>query len=785
MITLTTTLQKFKIGRSRWILVLTSVFLSLSAAYPNDTLLTIRERPFKLLVATAGETAVRLSLIPRDSTPSILNSPVFSEDLAPGNYTVVERITGIKHLRAGNFRLTVTPGPLTVTIRNNQDRLIQLVRFLPDGSVTIMADTLPVLGLGGGGPVHREGDDWRQMEVQFNRNGYYDSMEPRYQTGIYGHRTPVPFLVGTSGWACFVAKPWVEVDLSGSEHTRLIPWQLHDTVTMEQNHGNQKLNLVKGRHPFMEIVPGLFDMFVFDNTDPVAMLRDYTLITSRVVMPPKWSMGFMQSHRTLENEKQMIAIVDSFRSKGIPLDALIYLGTGFCPRGWNTRQPSFEFNPDVFLRIPEMVIEDIHRRNARVVLHMVPYDRDILPGLQGSIPPKPGEIMDNTHIFNYWKMHEDLIRSGVDAFWPDEGDWFNLYERIYRYKMYYQGHLHTQPDLRPWSLLRNGFPGIAQWGGWIWSGDTQSSWKSLEAQVAAGINTSISISPFWGSDIGGWSPNEELTGELYARWFQFGAFSPSFRAHGQTWWTRLPWGWGLKEMGPVESRSVPVSSELNNPKIEPICRKYTLLRYQLLSYNYTLCREAASTGLPLMRAVWLHYPTDSVTRGLGTQYLWGRDMMIAPVFKPGATRWPVYLPEGKWYDFWDNTLHDGRQTIYRAIDLEIMPIYVKAGSILPIDPERQYTMEETDEPLTIRIYQGTDAAFNLYLDDGLSMDYTKGDFCNIQFEWNEKKKTLTIGEISKEKASTIKVPERFILELYPSGKSLETEYNGKKVRIKF
>ena len=210
-------------------------------------------------------------------------------------------------------------------------------------------------------------------------------------------------------------------------------------------------------------------------------------------------------------------------------------------------QPSFEFNPDVFKRRPESVISDMHDRHVKVVLHMVPWDRDKLPTLHGTIPAHAGEQLDASHISNYWKQHEDLIKKGVDAFWPDEGDWFDLFERIKRHQLYYQGHLSTTPDIRPWSLHRNGYPGIAQWGGWVWSGDTDSSWKTLEAQVAVGINHSLSIGPFWGSDIGGFFPNEELTGELYASWFQFASFCAFFRAHGRTWWTRLPWGWGLND----------------------------------------------------------------------------------------------------------------------------------------------------------------------------------------------------------------------------------------------
>ena len=237
------------------------------------------------------------------------------------------------------------------------------------------------------------------------------------------------------------------------------------------------------------------------------------------------------------------AIIDTFRAKQIPLDAVIYLGTGFAPRGWNTTQPSFDFNPDVFKRDPATVLAR-HARAPREGrrAHGAVGSRPAADA-HGSIPPKPASV-DDSHIQRYWQQHVGLVQAGVDAFWPDEGDWFNLYERIKRHQLYYQGPLSTQPNVRPWSLHRNGYPGIAQWGGWVWSGDTESSWKTLEAQIAVGLNYSLSIGPYWGSDIGGFYANSELTGELYARWFQFAAFCGSFRAHGRTWWTRLPWGWG-------------------------------------------------------------------------------------------------------------------------------------------------------------------------------------------------------------------------------------------------
>ena len=418
-------------------------------------------------------------------------------------------------------------------------------------------------------------------------------------------------------------------------------------MTSRRPGSNQRLNAGKGVHPVSAIVPGLYDLFVFDAHEPAEAMRDFAVITGPAAMPPRWALGYMQSHRTLEDDAQMLGIIDTFRAKKIPLDAVIYLGTGFCPRGWNTTQPSFDFNPEVFKRDPRQVLADMHARNVKVAVHIVPWDRDQLPTLHGSIPAKPGETLDASHIQNYWKPHAGLVAAGVDAFWPDEGDWFNLFERIKRHQLYYEGALSTTPNVRPWSLQRNGYPGIARWGGWVWSGDTESSWKTLEAQIAVGLNYSLSIGPFWGSDIGGFYANNELTGELYARWHQFAAFCGSFRSHGRTWWLRLPWGWGSNEMGPREhdNTNTPIpaddrrnvlQSEMNNPAIEPVVKRYSELRYQLMPYTYTLAWEARQTGMPLMRAMWLHYPHDAAARALGTQYMWGRDMLIAPVFEKGA-----------------------------------------------------------------------------------------------------------------------------------------------------
>jgi len=726
-------------------------------------------KPAELSIRVVGEGVLRVTLKPSDLKEDLPANPALL-DRADAPVLRLRELNDTKEITAGKLKVSVKPDPLTVRVSSAEGVLIQELAFQADGSIAFPLDDQPVLGLGEGGPM--PGKNWRNDPVQFDRRGRLDTMEPHWQSDAYGSRNPVALLAGTRGWGLWFATPWGKIDLSRPDTGRFIPIEAKDPKAMRQTHGNQQLQLGKGIPPMESFVPGLLDVFVFDAREPTAFMTHLAVLSGRAVMPPKWSLGYMQSHRTLEDDAQMLQIVDTFREKRIPLDAVIYLGTGFTPRGWNKPQPSFEFNPEVFKRDPVTFITDVHQRNAKVVLHMVPWDRDRIP------------LLDDSRLESYWKEHEGLVKAGVDGWWPDEGDWFDLFERFKRHKLYYDGPLSTQPDRRPWSLHRNGYLGIARWGGWVWSGDTQSAWKSLEAQIAVGINHSLSLSPYWGSDIAGFFSTPELTGELYARWFQFAAFTPSFRAHGRTWWTRLPWGWGLDSQGPVEDKEPPKLSELKNPAIEPISRKYAELRYQLLTYNYTLAWQARETGLPFMRALWLHYPGDAKARGIGNEYLWGRDLLVAPVFEKGATSREVYLPQGQWYDFWSGELHEGDRKIRRAVDLATMPIFVKAGTILPLDPIRQYTGEEVKEPLTIRIYRGADGSAQIYQDDGDSNGYLKGESAVTALTWNDKAAKLTI-EPRTSPEHRLKQPQKLRVALLPEENTREVDYSGETITIEF
>jgi alpha-glucosidase (family GH31 glycosyl hydrolase) len=736
--------------------------------------ITSAGKPAQLDVRAVGTGGLRVTLRPLDYTREFPDSPSLVRRVAAEPEISLQEIDGILNRRVGRMFVTVSDNPLTVDVSTADGTSVQNVVFTDDGNVSFRLDGRPVLGLGEGGP--EMGDDWRDEPLEYDRRGRLHEMAPRWQQKAYGSRNPVAMVIGTSGWAVYMNSPWAEVDLRDERRGLFIPWQPPQGDSVDPA-------ALQGRPVPGSMVAGLFDFFIFDASDPPTFMKDVSRIAGQAVMPPKWTLGYMQSHRLLEDDEQMIEIVDTFRAKRIPVDAVIYLGTGFTPRGWNTEQPSFTFNPEVFKREPADVVDDLHDRNVKVVVHIVPPADAVR--LSGNVPARDGETVDANHVQAHWQGHVPLLETGVDAFWPDEGDHFDLRSRMNRHRMYYQGPLSARPNRRPWSLHRNGHLGIARFGGWMWSGDTDSSWRTLEAQVRVGLNHSLSLSPYWGSDIGGFYPNEELTGELYIRWFQFAAFTPSFRAHGKTWWTRLPWGFGLDDMGPREHSSNPLESELGNPAIEGIARKYAELRYRLLPYNYTLAWQARDSGLPLMRALWLHYPEDGTAAAIGSEYLWGRDLLIAPVMTKGTMARDVYLPTGLWYDWWTGEKVVGGTTTTKIVDLETMPIYARAGAIIPLDPVRQYVAQRVTDPTVLRIFRGSDGEFTLYDDDGTTLNYLEGNATLTRIAWDDDAATLTIGPAPTAKANARPDSRQFRVELVPDGAERLVTYIGRRVTVDF
>jgi len=599
--------------------------------------------------------------------------------------------------------------PLSMTISSAAGIQIQTLSIdRSNGIVSFATGNWPLLGLGEGGH-------------QFDRRGSVDSMvsgQGGYKLETHGGRVPIPWIIGSEGWALFFHQPYGTFDLTGSV-SKFIP-------------KNSKANFP-------------LDLFFVASSDPGTILREYVRLTGHPELPALWTLGYQQSHRTLANRDEVLVEAKTFREKKLPCDALIYLGTGFCPSGWNTENGSFSWNSRVFSD-PAKMIDELHKENFRVVLH----DVILTARLRGSVHDlcKLSEF-DEEQASCYWDAHRKNFALGVDGWWPDEGDPLDVPSRLVRNRMHWEGPQLDRPNERPYALHRNGYAGMQRYASFLWSGDVYSEWETLKTQVPIAINTSLSGIPYWGTDVGGFVPTKEFTAELFVRWFQFGAFCPLFRAHGRTWKLRLPWGWNTGDPGPVEIRNyngaaIPDASELHNDKVEPICRKYLELRYRMLPYIYSAVRQCTQSGMPVMRALWLHYPDDPKAVACPDQFLWGRDILVAPVVEKEATTRTVYLPRGTWYDFWTGEKFDGGRQIERSVDLSTLPLFTRAGAILPLGPVKQYTSEKVDAPTQVTIYPGADGSFLLYEDDGISFDYRKGAWMGMELNWADARRTLTL-----------------------------------------
>ncbi len=649
-------------------------------------------------------------------------------------------------IRCGNLHVRIEPQPLTFSIQSANGNEIQRLRVdEATGTVSFLTGSAPLFGLGEGGK-------------QFDRRGAVDPMrngEGVPDLATAGARVPIPWIISTAGWAIFFHQPFGTFNFTGPE-------------SKFQPAANPALPL---------------DLFFVASREPAVILGEYARLTGLPEMPPLWSFGYQQSHRTLASREAILDEAATFRSKKLPCDALIYLGTGFCPSGWNTANGSFDWNERVF-DDPPAILQKFHEQNFRAVLHVVILSRK----LTGSAnDPCELAAFDDEQAGCYWDEHLRDFAMGVDGWWPDEGDPLDIPSRLNRNRMYWEGPQQARPNARPYALHRNGYAGMQRYASFLWSGDTLSKWGTLKTQVAVAINTGLTGIPYWGSDIGGFVPTKEFTAELYLRWFQFGAFCTLFRCHGRAWMLRLPWGWdmgmtGPPEMGRYGAAALPPESELHNPQVEPICRKYLNLRYQMLPYLYSAVRECTQTGMPVMRSLWLHDPNDPAAIARDDEYLWGRDILVAPIFEKGATSRQVYLPRGAWYDFWTSDRVEGGREVTRAIDLETIPLYVRAGAIVPLGPVKQYVAERVDGPLSVTIYPGADGSFLLYEDDGESFDYRRGEWMGMNMSWNDQRRVFRV-ELAQ--GSRMMAPSRRDMQIRLLGETRSAVFEGHPIEVKF
>jgi alpha-glucosidase len=718
--------------------------------------IVIGGRPVEIVVSALSPATVRINVLPITGGTSAAvpdDGGVVQPDAAK-RVGAARAAETFKPLRAGGLAVRFTAQPPTVHVETTAGAAVQRLTFDAQASdVLFVLPKGPLLGLGQGGP-------------QFDRKGQIDRMrngQGGYQLQTHGARAPIQWLVGTDGWGMFVHHPQGAFDFTGAE----------------------------GK--FTPAAPGApLDLFIVASRDPAVIMREYARITGLPELPAQWTLGYMQSHRTLSGPDEILSIPKTFREKKLPCDALIYLGTEFTPSGWNTRNGEFGWKQDNFPE-PQRMIDEMHAQHFKVVLHIVIEGRRMSGAVADPCTPAnavpSGRTPDNRwpedrHAACYWPYHKPLYDLGVDGWWPDQGDGLDVASRLVRHRMYWEGSQQWRPNERPFALHRNGAAGMQRYGAFLWSGDVQSRWETLRTHVPIAVNTGLSGIPYWGTDIGGFVPTAEYTGELHVRWFQFGAFCPSFRAHGRHWHLKLPWGWNGGDGGPKETNAfAPAPEELNNPRVEPILRKYLELRYRLMPYIYTAARETAETGLPMMRAMWLHHPEDPIAVARGDQFYWGRDLLVAPVVEKGATVRRVYLPKGTWFDFWTAERVEGGREIERAVDLETTPLYVRAGAVIPIGPVKQYVDQPVDGPLAIVVYPGADGSSSVYEDDGRSFDYRKGQFMRIAATWRDAGRRLTL---TLAPGSRMLPPGTRHIEVRLAGQSVgkPVRFNGKPVEVR-
>lgn len=697
-----------------------------------------------LLVAVSPKT-VRLSILPvKDGkTVAVTADGSLAQTTWPAPVLTLRGGATAREARCGDLRVAISDNPLAFTITTAEGEAVQRLEVQPDGVVSFETGNSPLLGLGQGGP-------------QFDRRGSKDAMrngQGGYELATHGARVPIPWIIGTSGWAMFIHQPFGTFDFTG-RRSKFIPSPEHSLP---------------------------LDIFFVAAREPATIMAEYARLTGHPEMPPLWSFGYQQSHRTLASRDEVLDEAKTFREKKLPCDALIYLGTGFCPSGWNTENGSFSWNSRVFPD-PKAMIDQLHQDHFKVVLHDVILTDELHGRAQD---PCNVARFDEAETGCYWDAHRKDFALGVDGWWPDEGDPLDIPSRLARNRMFWEGPQIDRPNERPYALHRNGYAGMQRYASFLWSGDVYSTWETLRTHISIAINTALTGVPYWGTDIGGFVPTNEFTAELYLRWFQFGAFCPLFRCHGRTWKLRLPWGWDMGNPGPVEvtnynGAATPDASQLHNTQVEPICRKYLDLRYRMLPYLYSLVNECVATGMPILRSLWLHYPSDGTAVARGDEYLWGRDILVAPVVEQGAASRRLYLPKGDWYDFWTHERLAGGREIVRPVDLETIPLFVRAGAILPFGPVKQYVDEAVDQPLSLAIYPGADGSFLLYEDDGKSFDYRKGAWMGIQMEWADARRVLTLGLAE---GSRMLRPASRTIEVKVGETVRSVEFTGRKLEV--
>lgn len=524
------------------------------------------------------------------------------------------------------------------------------------------------------------------------------------------------------------------------------------------------------------------DYYFFYGPDFDKIINLYRTATGKAPMYPKWSMGLFQSQDRYKTQEEILFVKNNYRNNHIPVDAIVQDWYWWSPLPIGSHIMNHERYPD-----PKAMIDELHKANMHAMISIWPvfgsgtnnFDALKRNGLLTSI------TWDNfvTHTFDtyydahnpkaramYWQQARDSViaRYGWDAWWvdqcePDNGsllderrkadfsvgkgiDYFNTYSLEHSEGLY-KGWRKDIPGKRAFFLIRQSFAGEQRNAATLWSSDITTTFASLRNQVPQGINACVSGIPYWTSDIGGYLSRVSPDGipdwskpayrELFTRWFQFGTFCPIMRIHGKG------------------ERALFSSNWDDNTKA--ILLKYDKLRYRMLPYTYSLAGAVTLHNYTIMRSLNFDFRNDAGVYNIPDEYMFGPAFLVSPVTEQlytgpkaaeGKTTRNVYLPvSAQWYDFYTGQLYKGGQTIASAAPIDIIPLYVRAGSIIPMGPVVEYATQKVNKIIELRIYPGANGQFTLYEDQNDGYNYEKGRYTTLTFSWNDKQHQLNISDV--------------------------------------
>ncbi len=493
------------------------------------------------------------------------------------------------------------------------------------------------------------------------------------------------------------------------------------------------------------------------------LIAGYRELTGQAPMFGKWAYGFWQCKNKYNTQEELLGVAHKYRELQIPLDNIVQDWFWWYTMG----EPIFDKSryPD-----PRGMVEDLHQHHVHLMISFWPYFR---PGSKTyDEMDRRGFFIDKTKVagfhpvgqalydaFNpearkyYWNLIDQaLFKIGVDAWWLDTTEpetedretnilvtnkthlgsgarYANAFPLMTSGAVY-EGQRQESDQKRVFILSRSAFAGSQRNAVAVWSGDVNSDWTFFRKQIPAGLNYSLSGLPYWTTDIGGFvsgDPDDPAYRELFIRWFQFGAFNPILRVHGtrSTNQNEL-WSYG--------------------PEAQKILTSYDRLRYRLLPYIYSLAWMTTSQAYTPMRGLVMDFRTDVRAASIGDQFMFGPAFMVKPVTEPGASTTRLYLPQAKWYDFWGGAQVQGPRMVDAPSPLDRLPLHIRAGSIVPMGPEIQWSTGKPADPIELRIYRGADGDFTLYEDENDNYNYEKGEYAIIRFHWNDARQELTIGD---------------------------------------